>query len=305
MRHRHALLACLALAVGCKRSEQAPSPSPSASAAAPKASAAPVVLRAPVAAGIPVEPAKIAAVVNRNNEPAWTGNPGTVRGLVTATGDRPPKQKLTDVPAGCERATEMYGTLFREGMMRSLADVLVTVTEYKGYVPAREDTVLLAASGCAWDRRTIAVTYGQRIDVVSKDKRSYMPQLLGGSKQAILLATPGGAPVPLYPSQPRAYQVVDAANEFMVSNLIVLRYSTHAVTRLDGHYEIGGIPPGEVKVTAFLPAIMGIVEKKVTVPAGGSLNVDFEIPFVAPPGGAAKPAPPTQRAGAKAPSPKP
>jgi len=305
MRHRIVLFGCLALAVGCKRSEQAPSPPPSASAAAPKSSAAPVILRAPVAAGIPIEPAKIAAVVNSSNQPAWSGNAGTVHGLVTATGDPPPKQKLKDVPAGCERANEMYGTLFREGMMRSLADVLVTVTEYKGYVPAREDVVTLAGSGCAWDRRTIAVTYGQRIDVVSKDKRTYMPQLLGGSKQAVLLAMPGGDPIPLYPSQPRVYHVMDAANEFMVANVIVLRYATFAVTRLDGHYEIGGIPPGDVKVTAFLPAIMGIVEKKVSVPAGGNLKIDFEIPYAAPPASAAQPAAPTQRAGTKAPSPKP
>lgn len=304
MRHRHALLACLALAVGCKRSEQAPAPAPSASAAAAPSSAAPVALHAPVAAGIPVEPAKISAVVNPRNEPAWTGNPGSVHGLVTATGDPPSKQTLRDVPADCERAKEMYGKLFREGMMRSLADVLVTVTGYKGYVPAREDAVGLAASGCAWDRRTIALTYGQRIDVVSKDKRGYMPQLLGGSSQAVLLALPGGAPIKILPSQPRLYRMIDAANEFMIADVIVLKYPTHAVTRLDGHYEIGGIPPGEVTVTAFLPATMRVVEKKVSIPSGGSLNVDFEMPFDERAAKASQAAP-TQRAGAKAPSPKP
>jgi hypothetical protein len=71
------------------------------------------------------------------------------------------------------------------------------------------------------------------------------------------------------------------------------------VTGLDGKYEIGRIPPGQVKVTAFLPAIMQTVEKSIKVEAGKTVDLDLEIAFDAkklapkpPPSASARKGPP-------------
>src|SRR5690606_39448868 len=73
-----------------------------------------------------------------------------------------------------------------------LADVLVAVTGYKGYLPARGDAVLVEGRDCAWNTRTVAVTYGQRIDIVSRDDNTYAPELMGQPWPVQLLATPKG-----------------------------------------------------------------------------------------------------------------
>jgi hypothetical protein len=131
-----------------------------------------------------------------------------------------------------------------------------------------------------------------------------MPKLVGTSTPGVLLAMPGGDAVKLYPTRPGRYLLVDAAQTFMKAEVFVLKYSTHAVTRLDGRYDISGIPPGEVTVTAFLPTTLQVVEKRVSIPPGGNVEVDFEVPYdrqTARPtdGGQA----PTQGAGAKRASP--
>ena len=99
-------------------------------------------------------------------------------------------------------------------MQRSLADVLVGVTEYGGYVPQKEAAAVVEARDCAWNTRTIALTYGQRIDVVSKDHNTYVPELLGQKWPIQLFATPSGKPVSLLPSKPGMYVLLDSMRLF-------------------------------------------------------------------------------------------
>jgi hypothetical protein len=49
------------------------------------------------------------------------------------------------------------------------------------------------------------------------------------------------------------------------------------VTALDGKFTIDRVPAGEVTVSAFLPITMQTVEKKVVVPDGGAVDVEFSI----------------------------
>ena len=56
-----------------------------------------------------------------------------------------------------------------------VADVLVAVTGYSGYLPEKEPHQTVPVRGCAYDTRTIALTFGQTIDVVElllDDRRS-------------------------------------------------------------------------------------------------------------------------------------
>jgi hypothetical protein len=264
--------------VACDK-KSAPAPSGAvASASAVRSAFKPA---APVASGLPGAPGVVSKVVNPENSPAYTGPTGAVRGIVTAAGDPPPvaTAHLAQIKGACPEAREVYGHVFREGMMRSLADVLVAVTGYSGYVPATAPKQTVAARGCAFSTRTIALTFGQAIDVVSKDGEGYVPNLLGSHMQAQLLALPGGAPSTLYPPQPGHYILTDDIKVFMMADVFVLKYATHDVTSLDGRFEIKGIPAGKARISAMLPSTQVVVEKDIEIKPGETVELPLELRF--------------------------
>jgi hypothetical protein len=229
-------------------------------------------------------PDVVQKVTNSAGRQPYSGPTATVRGVVRIKGDSAPKTALTGgVEPRCEMAEPMFGRLFREGPGRTLADVLVTVTEYDGYVPvpAGKETVMVRGEGCAWDRRTIALTFGQRIGVVAADRRPYVPDLVGQRRVAELFAMPGADPIHLVPAAPGQYALQDSMRLYSRSDVFVLAYSTHDVTGLDGVYEISGVPVGKAKIGAYLPATTGVAEKVVELEAGKTKEVDLEIEYKA------------------------
>jgi hypothetical protein len=263
------------LGAGCDKKAQ---PAPVASASAIASVFKPA---APVASGLPVPAEKVSRAVNPENQPVYAGPTGSVSGVISASGDAPPAtpEHLAKIKGACPEAREAYSHVFREGMMRSLADVLVAVTNYSGYVPAKEPAKVVAARGCAFSSRTIAITFGQAIDVVSKDSEAYVPNLLGSQMKAQLLALPGGAASTLYPPAPGHYLLTDDIKVFMLADVFVLNYSTHDVTGLDGRYEIKGIPVGKARISALLPGTGAVVEKDIEIKANESLNLPLTLKF--------------------------
>jgi hypothetical protein len=211
---------------------------------------------------------------------AHAGPTGGVSGVVTATGDRAPARgDLGRIAPECLQARETYEPLFREGMLRSLGDVLVTVTDYEGWVPPASDSVQIVARGCAFPARTIGLTLGQRIRIKSGDGISYVPELQGAGAPAAMVAIPGGDWVDLHASKPGLYRLIDTMHPHMTADVFVVKYSTLAVTGLDGRFAIERVPVGPATVTALLPATRQKAEKKVVVEAGKTLELSFEIPF--------------------------
>lgn len=275
---RRAVLAFVAISLGAgcrskpKESPAAPKPSASASASA---------LAGPVASGLPIPADAVSRVVNPGSLPPYAGPTATLRGRVRVVGDAPPEMEalVAQIPKDCEAARDVYRHLFRRGPNGELADALVAVTGYKAYLPERVPVKTVDAVGCAWGTRTIALTFGQRLDIVSKDRRPYVPELMGGRMPAQIIAMPGGAASNLYPANPGRYVLVDSMRIFATAEVYVLKYPTHAVTSTDGRYEISGIPPGEVTVNAFSPQTGESAEKKLSLSSGETRELDFELPF--------------------------
>lgn len=275
--------------VATAKGSASPAATTGARAAAPTAAASPSASAATAAAtaaasadtsNFPVEPAKVAKIVNPLGEAPYSGPTGTLKGVVQIEGDEPPDTPGLKIPAKCNEASAAYGKLFRLGLGRTVADVLVTVTGYQGYVPARDSAVKTSIYGCALASRTLAVTYGQRIDVSNLDPVDpYMPYLDGAPSKATIVAVPKGDPVKLYPLEPGHYLIRDMLpNDFLRADVFTVAYATHDVTGLNGRYEIRGIPVGLVAVNAMLPAIDRTAASMIEIKPGDN-SVNFMLRY--------------------------
>lgn len=224
-------------------------------------------------------------MVNPTHRAPYSGPTGSLQGVVKLKGDQAPAQDNKYNP-GCEGARATYDKLFREGPGRVAPDVLVAVTEYDAYIPAKEPAAKVVVKDCAYDRRTVVVTFGQRIDVSNLDeKQSYLPFLAGVSAPAHMVLPPKGqgGPVKLYPLDIGRFLLVDEMNRsWMKADVYVLKYPTATVTDLEGKYRIDGIPVGKVKVSALLPLADLTGNTEVTVEEGKAVTVDFTLDYKKP-----------------------
>lgn len=262
---------------GASGSANASAPSPGTAGPTASASAAPKN----VVVGVPFPADRIAKAVNPKDEEPYSGPKGTLRGTIRITGDAPPELNVK-LPSGPCRgeAAATHGKLFRVGQGGTLADALVAVTGYRGYVPPKGEAAKMTISRCSFARRTLVATYGQRVEVSNLDKiESYMPYLDGAPSKATLVAIPGGDAVRLYPQEPGHYQLKDTLpNPHMVADVFVLAYSTTDVTGLDGKYEITGIPVGQVEVNAMLPATKKSTGQRLEIKEGDN-TLDLTLTF--------------------------
>jgi hypothetical protein len=279
---------------GCEK-KTSPAPGPTASASASASSAEPIA--------IPIDAEEVRKAVNPKGEAPYAGPVGSVKGTVRVSGDASPQRQgvAEQVTAKCpQSAKQYYSLLFREGEGRRVADAFVAVTGYQGFVPAPTDAVRVNIRDCTFGERTIGLTFGQRLDVSNLESQPHMPDLVGAPMKALMVALAKADPIRMYPTRPGRYVLTDAMNTFMYSDVLVVKYPTHAVTGLDGKFEINGIPVGEVTVSALLPSIMQTAEKKITVRERATTDVDLVIEFDAAKYSASKAA-----ASAKAPAPAP
>lgn len=235
---------------------------------------------APIASGLDSE--LVRSVVNPGNVAPYAGPTGTLAGTVRIEGDPAPERPevMGKIPEKCAVARSMYEPLFREGDERRLADALVTVTGYEpNFVPARTSVVRVVARDCMYNTRTIALTFGQGIEVIAQGSLTYLPDLVGARRPAQLAAIPGKAPIRLLPKHPGQFALVDGLYFHMVADVLVLKYPTFSVTGRDGKYEITGIPTGEVTVNALLPVATLVAEARATIRPGKTTELDLTLRF--------------------------
>ncbi|AUX43756.1 hypothetical protein SOCE26_052110 [Sorangium cellulosum] len=253
-------------------------PAPVASASAAGSASAEAAL--PKVPEVSLTSEDVIKVMNPKRLAPYSGATGTLRGRVTVKGDPPPSTGLSFPTGKCGEAAATYGRLFRVGQQNALADALVTVVNYDGYVPEREEVEKVTIHGCAFSSRTVAMSYGQRVEVWNLDPlEPYMPNLDGAPFTAVLVAMPQGDPVKFYPPQPGYYTLTDKLPKpFLKADVFVLKFPTHDVTDLDGRFEIKNIPVGKVLTAALLPAISKDAKKQIEIKEGDN-TVDFELEF--------------------------
>jgi hypothetical protein len=254
-----------------------------ARSASPAASDAPP--RMP-AVGIAAPVASVLAVINPAGLPAYGGPVGSVVGRVLVTGPPAPAASNTNF-ARCPNATHTRGKLFREGPpeadgARPLGDALVGVTGYAGfYVPETRDTERLALDRCDEAPRTIAITFGQRLEIVNRLNTLVAPYLIELPAANVLVARNGGDPVSILPSRLGHFTFSDrmGGSDYLGADLYVLPWPLHAVTDASGHFRIDGVPVGSMTVSARLAAIGRESSATVDVRAGASSEVTLRIAY--------------------------
>ncbi|MGE0321343.1 MAG: hypothetical protein AB7K71_14220 [Polyangiaceae bacterium] len=266
----------------CNHEEKA-APSPSASASSPPGG---------------LDPALLAKSLNPKGLAPYSGPTGNVKGIVRVEGDPPPDADLqADFTPKCESARAVHAKQFRVAEGGGLVDALVAVTGYEGYLPEKQQKVEVIGKGCSWGTQTIAMTFGQQLEIKSGDDFSYIPELRPNRMGVVFVAPPHREGVLLTPEHPRSYKLVDTSHPFSTAAVFVLQYPTHDVTDERGAFEIKGIPAGKVKINALLPPTMESVGKDIEVKAGETLQVELVIQHRA-----AAPAPSTSTAPSGAPS---
>ena len=264
----------LALLLASFTSCNAPGPNERAATIAQPSAALPAVASATATA---------TATATAPQPTPYAGPTGTVRGIIRIKGDPAPATPHV-YPKGCEgEAAAMYGKLFRVGQDRALADAIVSITNYQGVVPAQKPAIAIRVGHCTYSTRSIAMTDGQHIEVrnVDADTTSYLPWLDGAKLPAGIVAVPQGDVVKLYSRGYGRYWLRDQlARTFMVAHVFHFRYSTTAVTGLDGAYRIEGVPVGKVNVSAMLPqAKLLSVTQPFEVKEGDANQLDLELAF--------------------------
>jgi hypothetical protein len=295
-----AVVAAAATAVGCEHKAAEPivigDAAPHTGALAASASdAAPTIHVDNSGAAVPL--ASVEAVVNPQKLPAYQGPTGSVEGTVFVRGPDSP-----DVPdqdfRSCPAALDTYGKLFRAGPprgdgLRPLADAVVVVTGYKGFfLPEQNEAqVVTITANCGYPTRTIAITFGQRLDIANESRVAFAPTLSGVYQPAVMLAPPfrAGEPVKLYPPRPGHYVIGDQMQPFVREALLVLLQPLHDVSNTAGHFRIDGVPVGKLKIGTQLDALgPAIPAVDIDVRPNVVEHVELVIPYEPTDAGAVK-----------------
>jgi hypothetical protein len=237
----------------------------------------------------PLPAASIEAYVNPSHLPPYTGPTGSVEGTIRVDGPPSPDMKGVDFKT-CPAAAHTYGKVFREGPAgadgsRPLADVLVAITGYAGYfVPERAEAAKLTIDDCAFGARTVAMTFGQRLEVGNNTPELWAPSLAQTPMPVLMMATSHGDPVRLYPPHPGYFTLIDKEkHSWAQADVYALLHPLHAVTDAAGHYRIDGVPVGKLKVNARLRVLQQDASADVEILAGVVKNVDLVLHYVPAP----------------------
>jgi hypothetical protein len=234
----------------------------------------------------PLPAASVAAYVNPAHLPAYTGPTGSVEGTIRIDGPASPENPHGGDFSGCPDGAKMYAKLFREGPAeadgsRALADALVAITGYSSfYLPEQKESQTVKIEDCAFASRTVAMTFGQRLDVANKTPELWSPVLAQAPMPVLMMATSNGDPVHIYPPHPGYFTLTDKGKHpWAIADVYALLHPLHTVSDVAGHYRIDGVPVGKLKVNARLAAIQRDGSTDVEVVANEVAKADVILHY--------------------------
>jgi len=260
----------------------------------------------------PLSDDDIQRVVNPSGATEYTGPTAVIEGVIKVKGDPPPPDHVfKDVPPECAESSKVHGVAYRKGENGELADVLVAVIGYSGYVRPSKADKTITIRNCSIDPPVIDLSLGQRLFVANEDSTPYTPQV--ATKMIVTrLSIKGNSPPPLMLTRPAAYAMswlvgaLPGAADVPTATVFVLPNALHTVTGKDGKFRISGIPIGKARLSAS-HIHMPEASKDVELKAGEVLKVELTMTYskkAAPAGSTSASAAPSSTASVKIPLPK-
>lgn len=240
-------------------------------------------------------------------------NGGTITGKVTLKGAVPPARvfKLSLYPFAtfCKKISDGKGNLllqeYNVGPDRGFQDVIIAVEHVQKGKPFAPIEAKFVSTDCMFHPADIppdelysmdkmghmkhvhplveVLENRQAFTVVNKDPIFHNGQVFERERGNIVMNfplppgtdKPQGGILSLDPGK-RLVEMICGMHEFMQAWGFAVDSPYYAKTKIDGKFAIDQLPPGTYEVVAWHPHFKPI-EKKITVPANGSVSLDFEF----------------------------
>ena len=214
---------------------------------------------------------------------------GTVDGTVVFRGavpNLPTVDMNADPQCANQHETDVVSPVLVLGEIsggdRTLGNVLVQITgQITGSLPGSalaEGTVVIDQVGCLYQPRVAALQFGQTLEVRNSDGIMHNVHFVPEKNDEQNLAMPPFLKqIQIDFAQPEpAFPVQCDIHPWMKAWVAVLDHPYFAVTGPDGTYSIEDLPAGSYTAVAWHEKL-GTSESEVTVPADGSVRVDFAM----------------------------
>ena len=164
-----------------------------------------------------------------------------------------------------------------------LAGVVAQLRGIESGKPVGHDVpVRLDNRKCAFVPHVVAASVGETLEMHNEDPFLHDAHAWLGTETLFNLAIPKGRTVRHVLARPGIVHVnCNVRHTWMHAYLFVTEHPYHAVTDGSGHFVLDDVPPG-VHTIEVWHELLGSRERRVTVGAGETATIDFELEPLAP-----------------------
>jgi len=206
-------------------------------------------------------------------------NPGKLEGTVKFAGAAP-----SPAPLEISKDRDVCGThpLFDQSLIvgrdGGIANAVITLPNLEKGAPQKPPPlVTFDQKGCEYTPHVAVFPAGSTVDVINSDGILHNIHTDSVVNPVIDMAQPGFKKmIAITVKKPEAIRVTCDAHNWMEGWWYVTANPYYALTGLNGHYEIDGIPPGDYEVQAWQEKL-GVKKQTVTIKPGETTTADFTM----------------------------
>lgn len=224
----------------------------------------------------PAQPAATAPSPGVESKPADAGQGGMVSGKVVYKGDFKPRTLKVgkDTEACGTSKTDPTLSLSGAGELRNAVVHITDMKTGKKYEPQK---VVLDQKGCEYKPHVLGLIAGSTVEVLNPDGILHNVRSLSKSNSPFNIAQPKfKTSLTVQLDKPEIVPVRCDVHDWMSGWLFVSEHPYFSVTDDSGAFSLKDVPPGSYTVEVWHEKL-GTQSKKIDVPAGGKIELNFEF----------------------------